>query len=389
MNNGQPTIRPAREPSGRSRFSSYEEAVELARRRLPRSVHAGVVAGIDRGITLRDNSAAFDEIGFRPRAAVPSSTRDLSTTVLGTPMSLPVLLAPVGALRLVHSDGVLAAARAASAAGTVCVRSMVAGHSATETAAATTGPLWQQLYMHQGRPFAERLIAEAKERGYRALVVTVDSAAERSRYSEPMHMSVRGAVRYAPELIRRPRWTARFIRDGMRLNVVNDVKGFGERSKIKIASWDDFGWITEAWPGPLVIKGIVTREDALRALDVGAHAVVVSNHGAFMLDGAPATVRALPEVLEAVDGAAEVLLDSGVRLGSDVVKAVAIGARAVLIGRPYVMGLAISGEVGVRHMIELFRYEIDRTLGMMGCPSLTALDRSCVHLPAAWTDAKS
>jgi L-lactate dehydrogenase (cytochrome) len=171
----------------------------------------------------------------------------------------------------------------------------------------------------------------------------------------------------------------------MRLNVVNDVTGFGERSKIKIASWDDFTWIQEAWRGPLIIKGIVTREDALRALDVGADALVVSNHGAFMLDGAPATVRALPEVLHAVNGAAEVLLDSGVRLGSDVVKALAIGARAVLIGRPFVMGLAVAGEAGVRHMIELFRYEIDRTLGMMGCPSLTALDRSYVQLPSTWT----
>jgi isopentenyl diphosphate isomerase/L-lactate dehydrogenase-like FMN-dependent dehydrogenase len=349
-------------------------------------VHAGVVAGIDREISLRNNCAAFDEIGFRPRAAVPSSTREQSTTVLGTPVSMPVLLAPVGALRLVHPDGVLAAARAASAAGTICVRSMVAGHSATETADSATGPLWQQLYLHQGRPSAEQLIAEAKQRGYRALVVTVDSAAERSRYSEPMHLSLKNAVRYTPELIQRPRWSARFIRDGMRLNVVNDVKGFGERSKIKIASWDDFGWIREAWQGPLVIKGIVTGEDALRALDVGADALVVSNHGAFMLDCAPATVRALPEVLEAVNGAAEVLLDSGVRLGSDVVKAVAMGARAVLVGRPFVMGLAVAGEAGVRHMIELFRYEIDRTLGMMGCPSLTALDGTYVQVPPAWTE---
>lgn len=383
---GYPAVVPPRNLPQRSRFESYEQAVELARRRLPGPVHAGVVAGIDREISLRNNSGAFDEIGFRPRAAVPSSCRELTTTVLGTRVSLPVLLAPVGALRLVRPDGVLAAARAAAAAGTICVRSMVAGHTATEMAQATTGPMWQQLYMHQGRAFAEQLIAEAKDLGYRALVVTVDSAAERSRYSEPMHMNLKNAVRYAPELLRRPGWSARFIRDGVRLNVVNDVKGFGERSKIKIASWNDFKWISDAWGGPLVIKGIVTREDALRALDVGADALVVSNHGAFMLDGAPATVRALPEVLDAVNGAAEVLLDSGVRLGSDAVKAVAIGARAVLIGRPFVMGLAVAGEDGVRHMIELFRYEIDRTLGMMGCPSLAALDRSYVQLPAEWME---
>ena len=183
-------------------------------------------------------------------------------------------------------------------------------------------------------------------------------------------------LEFGAELVVRPGWTARFIRDGMRLAVPNTVMAPANAFPRYTATWDDFAWIRQQWRGPLVVKGIISADDARRSVDVGASAIIVSNHGGLTLDGAPATLRKLPEVLQAVGGAAEVLIDGGVRQGTDVVKAVALGARAVLIGRPYAMALAVAGETGVRHMLETLRYEIERTLALLGCPSIAALDQS-------------
>jgi isopentenyl diphosphate isomerase/L-lactate dehydrogenase-like FMN-dependent dehydrogenase len=371
-----PAPTPSPEPRKRDRFDSFEDVQRLARRRLPRSLFVELATGGGRGITLRENMRAFDDIMFRPRAAVFQERRDLRVSVLGTPISMPVLIDPIGGLRLFHPSGGPAVARAAGNAGTICAVSMVVGHTISEVTAAATGPLWQQLYMLQGREAAERTIDEAQRAGYTALVVTVDTAV-RARRRSAMRINVQNMLEFGPELIVRPAWTARFIRDGMQLAVPNAVLAAANAFPRYTATWDDFAWIREQWRGPLVVKGIMSADDARRSLDVGASAIIVSNHGGLTLDGAPATLRKLPEVLQAVGGsAAEVLLDGGVRQGTDVVKAIALGAKAVLIGRPYAMALAAAGETGVRHMLEVLRYEIERTLALLGCPSIAVLDQS-------------
>jgi isopentenyl diphosphate isomerase/L-lactate dehydrogenase-like FMN-dependent dehydrogenase len=365
------------------RFGSFAEAEALARRRLPQSLYRAVLAGrAGRGVTARENIAAFDAVRFRPRAAVYNVGRDLSTTVLGEQLSLPVILAPVGHIRLVHPDGAIGAARAAAEFGTVCIVSMVADHATPEVrAVAPTARLWQQLYLSHGRETAIRSMGEGKAAGATALVVTVDCPV---RHSDPvdLRVSLDTALVYGTELIRRPLWSLGLLRDGKALAAARDAVGphSGES-----ATWDDLAWIKETWDGPLVVKGIVRGEDAKRAIDCGASAVVVSNHGGLVLDGAPATLTVLPEVLQAVGSQADVLLDGGVRQGTDVVKALALGAKAVLIGRPYIAGLAVGGAAGVHRMLEIFQLEVDRTLAMIGVQSVGELNETFVELPAGWS----
>lgn len=372
-----PSPTPIPELRKREQFESYEEVQQLARRRLPRSLFSELANGASRGISQRENIRAFDDILFRPRAAVYNDRRDLAVTVLGTPVSMPVLIDPIGGLRLFNPSGGPAVARAAEGAGTICAVSMAVGHSVAEMRKASRGPLWQQLYMLGGREVAEKLIDDAQNAGYRALVVTVDTPI-RARRQSAMRINLQNILEFGPELLVRPRWTWGFLRDGMGLAVPNSI--LGNPSPRYTATWEDFAWIRTQWRGPLVVKGITNSEDARRSLDIGAQAVIVSNHGGIALDGHPSTLSRLPEVIQAVAGRAEVLLDSGVRQGTDVIKAIALGARAVLIGRPYAMALAASGETGVRHMLELFRYETDRTLGLIGCPSIASLDRSYLQL---------
>ena len=368
----------------RDQFDSYAQALRIAGRRLPRSIFSELAGAPDRAVTLHNNVAAFDEVMFQPRAAVATNNRDLSTTVLGQPISMPVIVAPVGGLRIVHPDGALAAVRAAGGARTIAAVSMSSGHSVAEATAAAAGPLWEQIYMSRGRERAEAVIKEAAESGYKALVVTVDSAVP-SKRRPALRINLQNAIEFAPELVTRPGWTWRFVRDGLQLRVVNDAVGATAPPGPKmIAEWDDFTWIKEAWNGPLVVKGIITPDDARRAVDVGADAIVVSNHGGLTLDGTIPTLRALPRIVAAVDGAAEILLDGGVRQGTDVVKALALGARAVMIGRPYIMGLAIAGEDGVRTVLENLRYEIDRTLGFLGVESIHDINPSSIELPPTW-----
>jgi isopentenyl diphosphate isomerase/L-lactate dehydrogenase-like FMN-dependent dehydrogenase len=375
-----PVPAPAPELRRPDRFESYESVQRLARKRLPRSLFSELANGAGRGITQRENMRAFDEITFRPRAAVFNDARDLRATVLGTPVSMPVLVDPIGGLRLFHPSGGPGVARAAEAAGTICAVSMAVGHSVSEMRAASRGPLWQQLYMIQGREAAERIMDEAQRAGYVALVVTVDTAI-RTRRQSAMRINVQNILEFAPELLVRPRWTLGFLRDGMQLAVPNSVLAPSNATPRYTATWEDFAWIRQQWRGPLVVKGIVSADDARRSVDIGAQAIVVSNHGGITFDGSPATLRKLPEVLKAVPGNIEVFLDSGVRQGTDVVKAIALGARAVLIGRPYAMALAADGERGVRYVLEQFRYETDRTLGLLGCPSIAQLDRSYIETP--------
>jgi isopentenyl diphosphate isomerase/L-lactate dehydrogenase-like FMN-dependent dehydrogenase len=361
-------------------FDSYAQVEDLARRRLPRMLYAQMMGGAGRAITARGNVSAFDEVTLSARAGVGHTVRDLRTTVLGIEVAMPVLLAPVGGVRLVNPAGAPASARAAERAGTICGISMLAGHPAASAGDGTGALRWQQLYLWYGRQRAEEVIAEAARLGFGALVLTVDSPVPPKRLP-PLRVSLQTALTYGPQLAVRPRWVAGFVRDGADLEAAN--LALGARSN-EPTVWADLRWIKELWPGALVVKGILRPDDARRAVAEGADAVVVSNHGGTVLDGLPASVSMLPHVLDAVGDSTEVLLDGGVRQGTDVVKAVAIGARAVLIGRPYVAGLAAAGEAGVDAVLDMFRFQVDATLGLLGCASIAELDRSYVNIPAGW-----
>jgi isopentenyl diphosphate isomerase/L-lactate dehydrogenase-like FMN-dependent dehydrogenase len=387
-------------------FHSVDDARRRARRILPRVVFDYVDGGADDEVTLRENRRAYEAVTFRPRGAVHVKP-DLRTTVLGTPVEFPVLCAPCGFVRVVHPDGEIAVAREAAAAGTVSIVSTAAGTSLEDVATASRGGLpdgepnrlWFQLYFMNGRTGAEILVERAERAGYGALVVTIDSAIVGNRERDtrngvvlPLRVDARMAMHFAPQVLVRPAWLQRFVVDGMRLDFPNSLLlGPGgtplpkdEAPKAVLSrppTWADIGWIRERWTGPLVVKGLVTGADARRAVEVGADAVVVSNHGGRQLDGAPATLRALPEVVDAVGGEVEVLVDGGVRRGADVVKAVALGARAVLIGRAYIFGLAVSGGAGVAQVLRILRTDMDRTLRLLGCPSVKDLDRSWIDAP--------
>lgn len=363
----------------RKQFDSWEEASALAERRLPKPLFANMMFGVGRGVTSRWNTEAYDQVAFTPRAAMSFDKRQLRTTVLGTDISMPLFLDPVGAIRLVHPDGACAAARAAHGADTLCAVSMVAGHGVAEVAQASPGPLWQQLYLTRGREHAEQVMQEAEDNGYKALVITVDCPVPPKK-PVPITLSLQSALRFAPDIATHPGWAARFFLDGLQLGAANEAMA----PRSKAAVWSDLEWIRDAWREPLVVKGVITVDDARRAVDGGANCVVISNHGGLAVDGAPATLPVLPGVVEAVGGQAEVLIDGGIRQGSDVIKALALGARAVMIGRPYVAGLAIGGEAGVRQTLEMFRHQIDTALAMVGCDDIHSLDPSYVTVPRHW-----
>jgi isopentenyl diphosphate isomerase/L-lactate dehydrogenase-like FMN-dependent dehydrogenase len=326
--------------------------------------------------------------------------RDLATTVMGASLSMPVILAPAGLIRLAHKGGEILAAQVASEMGTaVGVRTM-SGYPIERNTAATSGPVWYQIYFAGGRQGAEVAIERAKRAGCHALIVTVDSAVQSGRErimagrGLPTGFNLRTAIDWAPETITHPAWLRGFLQDGPTLEVPNvrlSVDGpslsIPEASATMMTSapvWSDLNWIKEQWGGPLAVKGIVTGEDAKRAVQAGADAVVVSNHGGNALDGLPATLRVLPEVVDAVGADTEVLMDGGVRRAGDVAKALALGARAVLIGRAYIWALAAGGHEGLRDLLFALRDQLDRTLALLGCPSVHALDSSYVDVPSSW-----
>lgn len=371
----------------------------LAERRLPRVVFDYIDGGAEAEITLRDNCRAFDRVTFRPRCAVTFPSVDLRTTVLGHDLALPLLLAPVGSSRMFWPRGEAVAARAAGEAGTIYVLSTLSGTRLEEVRAASTGACWFQLYLCGGRDVALEGIARARAAGYSALVVTIDTPVaglrERDvRNGTPQLLTRRPATMlpWVGQLIARPRWLWGVLRDGGLMDFPNIVLPSGPMAYADVAaaleqaavSWQDLAWIREAWPGALVIKGVHTSDDARRAVDAGAAAIVVSNHGGRQLDGVAATLRALPEVVAAVAGRSEVLLDGGIRRGSDIAKAIALGARAVLAGRAYAYGLAAAGDEGVTAAIGILRSGLVRTLKLLGCPSVSALDATYVDVPHDW-----
>ncbi len=369
---------------------------QLAKRRVPRVVFDYIDGGADAETTLRENARAFDGVRFRPRNAVANAPCSLRTTVLGTTLELPFLLAPVGSSRLFFPRGECVAAAQAGAAGTAYVLSTLSGCRLEEVRAASSGPVWYQLYLVAGREVAAEALRRARDAGFSVLVVTIDTAVAgqrerdlRNGAKELTSGELAQMLPYAAQLLARPRWLYDFLRDGGMMKFPNVVlPAIGPMGYADIAAalehstvaWEDIAWIRELWKGPIVIKGVLTAQDTRRAIDAGADAIVVSNHGGRQLDGVAPTIRALPEVVEAAGGRVEVLLDSGVRRGSDVVKALCLGARAVLVGRAYAYGLAAGGGAGVARAIEILRSGVGRTLRLLGCHDASALDRSYVEL---------
>jgi isopentenyl diphosphate isomerase/L-lactate dehydrogenase-like FMN-dependent dehydrogenase len=379
-----------------SRAVNIEDLRELARRRLPRIVFNYIDGGADGEWTLRENRRAFDAITFRPHQAVAVPACDLRTRVLGTELPMPLLLAPVGYLRVMHPDGEIAAARAAGRAGVGFILSTVSGHRLENVKAASSGQVWYQLYLTGGRAAAENAMGRAMDAGYTVLVITIDSTVIGHRERElrdGMEQLLRGniwsKIPFATQVLARPRWLTRFLLDGGLPDMPNivsaetgvlRVRDAHTAMKREVFSWDDMQWIRALWKGPIVIKGVLSADDAKRSLDHGAAAVVVSNHGGRQLDGVPASLQVLPEVVAAVKDQAEVLMDSGIRRGSDIAKAMCMGARAVLCGRAFAYGLAAGGEAGVTRAIEMLRSDLERCLKLLGCRSVDALNESYVQI---------
>ena len=334
----------------------------LAERRLPRVVFDYIDGGAEAEITLRENCRAFEQVMLRPRSAVATPACDLRTTVLGTTLDLPFVLAPLGSSRMFFPRAEAAAARVAGEAGTAYVLSTLSGTRLEDVKAATTGPAWYQVYLVGGREVALSALARARAAGFSAIVVTVDTAVPglrerdvRNRVNSLVAGRLWSMLPALPGLVSHPRWLVGFLADGGLMSFPNvELPGKGPMPyadvgvalSASMVSWNDLRWIRDAWPGPIVIKGIHTAEDARRAVDAGADAIVVSNHGGRQLDGVAPTLRVLPEVVAAVDGRIEIMMDGGIRRGSDVVKALAMGARAVLVGRAYAYGLGAAGGTG-------------------------------------------
>ncbi|HEY4355257.1 MAG TPA: alpha-hydroxy acid oxidase [Acidobacteriaceae bacterium] len=381
------------------RVINIEDLRKAAKRHVPRVMFDYIDGGAEAEVTMKQNRAVFDSVSFRPRAAVETARCDLSVKVLGIDLDLPFLLAPIGSSRMLHPGGEVAAASAAGKGGTAYILSTMSGHSLEDVKKSSSLPVFYQLYPVGGRAVAEAGIQRASEAGYAALFVTVDTPVSGMRERDIRNGSAAligrklAMLPHVGQLLSRPAWLLNYLQDGGLMsfpNVVIPGKGplkFTYISKAlenTVMSWNDFRWIRELWKGPIVVKGILTGEDALRAVDVGAAGVVVSNHGGRQLDGAPATLRILPEIVRAVQGQAEVLLDGGIRKGSDIVKALGLGARAVLVGRAYTYGLAAAGEAGVTRAIEILRADLIRTMKLLGCESVRDLNRSYLNVPQDW-----
>jgi L-lactate dehydrogenase (cytochrome) len=380
-------------------FETVAEAQHRAKKRLPRSVYLALVAGTEKGLTAADNEKAFEELGFRPHIADLPEKRDLATTVLGQDVSFPVLISPTG-VQAVHPDGEVGVARAAAAEGTAIGISSFASKPVEEVVAANPQTFFQ-IYWAGDR---DRILARAERAraaGAKGLIVTLDwSFASRRDWGAPPipeRIDLRNAMKFAPEVLRRPRWLSTYLRHGEipDLCVPNMAVGdepspgfftaYGEWMQTPLARWEDIAWLREQWDGPFLVKGITRPDDARRAVDAGASAVSVSTHGGNNLDGTPGAIRSLPGVVAAVGDQVEVLMDGGIRRGSDVVKAMALGAKAVLIGRAYLWGFAAGGERGVQNVLSILRSGMHETLMALGKASVHDLTPDDVLVPPDFT----
>ncbi|HEY1970736.1 MAG TPA: pre-mycofactocin synthase MftD [Pseudonocardia sp.] len=385
--------------SSKEWFETVAEAQRRAKKRLPKSVYMALVAGSEQGLTMDDNVTAFSKLGFRPRVADLPQHRSQATRVLGQEISFPVIISPTG-VQAVSPDGEVAVARAAAAAGTAIGLSSFASKPIEEVAEANPATFFQMYWVGSRDRLLERA-DRAKKAGAKALIVTLDwSFATRRDWGSPPipeRLDLPAMARFAPEVIRRPRWLLDFLTHGGLPDLTTPnltapggsaptfFGAYGEWMGTPLPTWEDIRWLREEWEGPFAIKGIMHPDDARRAVDIGATAISVSNHGGNNLDGTPAAIRALPGVVDAVGDQIEVLLDGGIRRGSDVVKALALGARAVLIGRAYLWGMAANGQAGVTNVLEILRSGINEALLGLGRDSIHDLGPEDLIIPPDFT----
>jgi L-lactate dehydrogenase (cytochrome) len=375
---------------------NIEDLRQRARRRLPHALFDFVDGGGEDEWSVKENRDAFGRITFRPRVLVDVSQRDQTTTILGQQLASPIVIAPTGLPGLLWPRGEVEAAKAAKRVGSIYTLATRATCSIEEVAEAVDGHLWFQVYVMQDRDVTRHLVERATRVGAKAMFLTVDVqvVSQRERdlrngFTVPPKVTIRNAA----DTLRRVDWLWRMLR-GPKITDRNFVSlseqaggddlvrlgGFVNRQYDPSVNWDDFRWFRSIWNGPLVVKGVMTGEDACKAVDLGADGIVVSNHGGRQLDYLPAAIDALPEIVEAVGNRAEVLLDSGVRRGTDVVKALALGAKACMVGRPYLWGLASGGQPGVERALTILQTEVDRTLALIGRPTLADLDRTAIRV---------
>ena len=377
-------------------FESVAEAQRRAKKRLPTGVYGALVAGSERGLTLEDNLAAFAELGFAPHTAGLANERNMSVTVMGQPLSMPVLISPTG-VQAVHPDGEVAVARAAAARGVAMGLSSFASKPIEEVVAANPRTFFQMYWIGTREEMLARM-ERARKAGAVGLIATLDwSFAYGRDWGSPFipeKIDFEAARRYAPQVLARPRWLLDFARTRRipDLTVPNMVAtpgdpaptffgAYGMWNASPMPTWEDVAWLREQWGGEFMLKGVMRVDDAQRAVDAGVTAISVSNHGGNNLDGTPASIRALPAVAEAVGDQVEVLLDGGIRRGSDVVKALALGARAVMIGRAYLWGLAANGQAGVENVLDLLRDGLGSAMVGLGRPSVAELSRDDLVIP--------
>ncbi|WP_305092403.1 pre-mycofactocin synthase MftD [Prescottella sp. R16] len=376
-------------------FETVAEAQRRAQKRLPKSVYAALVAGSEKGLTVDDNIAAFSELGFAPHVAGLSGERDLSTTVMGQPISMPVMISPTG-VQAVHPDGEVAVARAAAARGTAIGLSSFASKSIEEVAAANPQTFFQMYWVGDRDTLLQRM-ERARKAGATGLIITLDWSFSNGRDwgspAIPEKMDLKAMFQFAPEGITRPKWLWEFAKTGKVPDLTTPnlaapgqqpptfFGAYGQWMGTPLPTWEDVAWLREQWDGPFMLKGVMRVDDAKRAVDAGCSAISVSNHGGNNLDGTPAPIRALPAIAEAVGDEIEVLLDGGIRRGSDVVKALALGARAVMIGRAYLWGLSANGQAGVENVLDIMRGGIDSAVLGLGHKSIHDLSASDLIVP--------
>lgn len=377
-------------------FETVAEAQRRAQKRLPKSVYGALIAGSEKGLSMRDNLDSFDQLGFAPHVAGLSSTREMSVRVMGQDMSMPVMISPTG-VQAVHPQGEVAIARAAANRGIAMGLSSFASKSVEEVTAVNSQTFFQMYWCGDKDTLVQRM-ERARAAGAKGLIVTLDWSFSNGRdWGSPWipeKIDLKAMFKLAPEVIVRPRWLWSFAKTGKFPDLVapNMAKSgekaptfFGayyEWMQTPLPSWEDIAWLREQWDGPFMVKGVSRVDDAKRVVDLGATALSVSNHGGNNLDGTPAPIRALPAVADAVGSQIEVLLDGGVRRGSDVVKALALGARAVMIGRAYLWGLAANGQGGVENVLDVIRGGIDSALLGLGKSHVNQLTRDDVVAPS-------
>ncbi|MFF0815739.1 pre-mycofactocin synthase MftD [Rhodococcus sp. NPDC003318] len=377
-------------------FETVAEAQRRAKKQLPKPVYMALVAGSEKGVTTSDNIDAFAELGFAPHVAGLSDKRELSTTVMGQPLSFPVMISPTG-VQAVHPDGEVAVARAAAARGVAMGLSSFASKSVEEVVAANPQTFFQMYWVGTRDELLHRM-DRAKKAGATGLIMTLDWSFSMGRDwgspAIPEKMDFAAMRANALQGLLHPKWLSQFVRSGAIPDLTTPnlapadggpaptfFGAYGQWMGTPLPTWEDVAWLREQWDGPFMLKGVMRVDDAKRAVDAGCTAISVSNHGGNNLDGTPAPIRALPAIAEAVGEQLEVVLDGGIRRGSDVVKALALGARAVMIGRAYLWGLAANGQAGVENVLDILRGGVDSAVLGLGHSNIADLSPADLVIP--------